>query len=76
MKVFVLLVVLSFFLAGCSEFAPVEKPAQNDVKLCAADVMICPDGTFVTRDPANDCNYKLCSEDGYGDPARELRPEE
>jgi hypothetical protein len=27
---------------------------------CTADVFECPDGSFVSRDAANDCQFKAC----------------
>lgn len=38
---------------------PVEPP-ENEGILCAADVLICPDGSFVNRDPDNQCQFKPC----------------
>ena len=29
--------------------------------ICAADVQQCPDGSFVSRDPAKNCEFKACS---------------
>lgn len=39
------------------------KPKSGDSenpKMCAADVKACPDGSFVGRDPMNDCKFKDC----------------
>ncbi len=33
-------------------------PVQN--KFCAADVKQCSDGSYVSRDPNNGCNFKAC----------------
>lgn len=52
-NILVLLSALFLMLAllGCVEEAPVA---------CTADVMECPDGTFVSRNPANNCAFYDC----------------
>ena len=39
-----------------------EDTNNNDI-FCTDDVNECPDGTFVSRDPSNGCNFEPCSED-------------
>ncbi|MFP4523884.1 MAG: hypothetical protein ACLFO2_01015 [Candidatus Woesearchaeota archaeon] len=34
---------------------------EEDPLMCAADVKECPDGSFVPRDPENDCEFKPCT---------------
>lgn len=33
---------------------------SDEMKLCTADVKQCPDGSFVARDPAKNCQFKPC----------------
>jgi len=40
-------------------------PAPVDVGVsCPEDVLECPDGSFVIRDPMNDCDYPACQDTG------------
>jgi hypothetical protein len=32
----------------------------DDAFVCAADVSECPDGSFVSRNPANGCKFDPC----------------
>ena len=38
------------------------KPFDNDTEpqVCTADVYTCPDGSYVSRDPSNDCQFEPC----------------
>lgn len=78
---FIFLLVL-VFLAGCEmiqeDFTPTGKVvAKEDIMaMCSAEVMICPDGSFVGRDPAHNCSFKACPSDGYGDPSEGWHPED
>ena len=40
-----------------------DKDDKDDAVFCTADVFECPDGSFVARDPANDCAFSPCPED-------------
>jgi hypothetical protein len=52
-----LLFVVAVFLVGCADSPPEEGP---EPKLCSADVLVCPDGSYVARDPDNNCAFKPC----------------
>lgn len=39
-----------------------EDTNNNDI-FCTDDVNECPDGTFVSRDPSNGCNFEPCADD-------------
>ena len=39
---------------------PPPPPLEEDVKLCPADVKRCPDGSWVSRNPARDCAFDPC----------------
>ncbi|MBI2108547.1 hypothetical protein HYT54_05465 [Candidatus Woesearchaeota archaeon] len=39
---------------------PAVSPASRPASVCAADVQQCNDGTYVSRDPANNCNFRAC----------------
>ena len=40
--------------------APPPPPLPEEGGACAADVRQCPDGSFVSRDPAQGCAFKAC----------------
>jgi hypothetical protein len=43
--------------------APVPPPppiAEEDAIVCPADVKLCPDGSYVSRDPARRCEFDRC----------------
>ena len=40
---------------------------DEDPLVCAADVKQCPSGTFVSRDPENDCEFKPCPDEDDSD---------
>jgi len=44
---------------------------NNDI-FCTDDVYECPDGTFVSRDPTNGCNFEPCQEDKVIDTEEEV----
>jgi hypothetical protein len=48
--ILVLLLTLSV-LPGCARQPPIA---------CTMEAMVCPDGTYVGRDPAANCAFKLC----------------
>jgi hypothetical protein len=41
--------------------APPPPPMVDDGTVCATDVKPCPDGTYVSRNPANGCAFDACS---------------
>lgn len=52
-------------LSGCK--AKVEEPAKiednsSEQKFCTMDAMLCPDGTALSRDPNNNCEFPACPE--------------
>ena len=57
-------------LAGCgapaatakkpSPAGPPPPPMPEEAIVCPADVRLCPDGSFVSRDPAKACAFKPC----------------
>ncbi len=50
-------------LIGISCAKETKTADTNDV-VCALDAKLCPDGTYVARDPNNNCEFKPCpSED-------------
>ncbi|MFP4524033.1 MAG: hypothetical protein ACLFO2_01780 [Candidatus Woesearchaeota archaeon] len=57
------LVALSVLVAGCSQDLPPPSEEQPSADVCAADVKECPDGSFVSRDPDNDCEFRPCPSD-------------
>ena len=45
---------------SCSETEFTKEELEQIV--CTADVYECPDGSFVGRDPMNNCEFKECSD--------------
>jgi hypothetical protein len=41
-------------------FAPPPPPLREDGIACPADVKQCPDGSFVSRNPASSCAFEPC----------------
>ena len=41
-----------------------------EAKFCATDVMQCPDGSFVARDPESDCAFRPCAGAAVCDPTQ------
>lgn len=39
---------------------PPPPPMPDEGIACAADVRQCPDGSYVSRNPANNCTFDLC----------------
>lgn len=50
--------LLMFFVAGMGNDQ--EAPSSEEMKICTMDVKECPDGSFVSRDPENNCKFKEC----------------
>lgn len=46
---------LLIFVSGCTQ------PPQGGPSVCTTDVMQCPDGSYVSRDPNNNCQFYQCS---------------
>jgi len=43
-----------------SPAGPPPPPMPDDPIVCAADVKQCPDGSYVSRNPANGCAFDAC----------------
>jgi hypothetical protein len=43
-----------------SPYAPPPPPMPEEGIVCPADVMQCPDGSFVSRSPARGCAFDAC----------------
>jgi len=41
-------------------YAPPPPPLPDEAVACAADVKPCPDGSFVSRNPAASCSFDPC----------------
>jgi len=60
----VILTFSLFLLASCN--SPVEKSDEKagdelrEPLFCTQDAKICPDGSAVSRDPLNQCQFKPC----------------
>ena len=62
-KIFVCVFVLLFctiLLSSCTQQQSNPTLEQGTGVLCTADVQECPDGSFVGRDPENNCMFKEC----------------
>lgn len=66
MKRFVVLTIFlfisskSFAMASTPDTKNPEKHNESELMFCAADAKACPDGSYVARDPKNDCKFKAC----------------
>lgn len=61
MKEIIITAMLLFLilLTSCSQTEFTKEELEQIV--CTADVSECPDGSFVGRDPMNNCEFKECS---------------
>lgn len=73
-KEIIILIIITILMTGCAkiqeDFKPAEKNISKDkdlLTMCSAELMVCPDDSYVGRDPNDDCNFKKCPTDGYGD---------
>lgn len=68
-----IIMLASVFLAACAQEMTVSDEEQPQVQeeipdedseriVCTADVMECPDGSYVSRDPDNNCEFMACPE--------------
>ena len=64
-----IILAVSVFLAACAQDAMLddEEQLQEEIPdeeperiLCPADVMECPDGSYVSRNPENNCEFAPC----------------
>ncbi len=51
-KISILILFLILLASSCT----------NNSTFCAQDVKLCEDGTYVSRDPTNNCEFKSCPE--------------
>lgn len=35
---------------------------HDNTEICEADIKVCPDGTYIRRDPLNNCEFNACPE--------------
>ncbi len=71
-KIFLILSIsmLVLFIAGCGEpvsdtddtSVPADNLTPDEPVVCAQDAKECPDGSYVSRDPTNDCEFDACPE--------------
>ncbi len=64
-KLFILVFIpLAIVLAACTQQKESNQETleinDNDQIFCAQDAKECPDGTFVGRDPKNNCEFEPC----------------
>ncbi len=60
-QMFIIIALLSLLLiTSCSQTEFTKEELEQIV--CTADVYECPDGSFVGRDPMNNCEFKECEE--------------
>jgi len=53
-------------VSACGTGAGTPLPTSGEGIFCTADVRQCPDGSFVSRNPANGCAFDSCP--GAGKP--------
>lgn len=59
MKKFLAVLIFIGLLVAMGK-APKKEKSESDVKFCTMDVKECSDGSFVSRDPENNCEFKKC----------------
>ena len=60
-QMFIIIALFSLILiTSCSQTEFTKEELEQIV--CTADVYECPDGSFVGRDPMNNCEFKECEE--------------
>lgn len=47
----------------CGDYKTPTPIIKNDSAVCATDVMQCPDGSYVSRNPDNNCEFYDCEDD-------------
>jgi hypothetical protein len=57
-----LIVVFILCILAFIMYAEKEETQLQEQIVCAQDVMDCPDGSFVARDPENNCEFPACPE--------------
>ena len=61
-QMFIIIALFSLLLiTSCSQTEFSKEELEQIV--CTADVYECPNGSFVGRDPMNNCEFKECEED-------------
>jgi hypothetical protein len=57
----IMAILAGLLLFGCTSQPQAPVPNSTAVT-CAADLHTCPDGTYVARDPANNCQFQSCNQ--------------
>ena len=68
MKTIILLIIIMTFVASCNQKEQNTTPVQTiktkaqikSIKSCTADVKECADGSYIGRDPENNCKFEKC----------------
>jgi len=55
----VLMLLITVALSACN--GDKQLPKRSTDVICTADVNVCPDGHYVTRNPQNDCEFDACN---------------
>lgn len=59
MKKFLALLIFGGLISAMGK-APKKEKSEDEIKFCTMDVKQCADGSFVSRDPENNCEFKKC----------------
>jgi len=59
-KIIILLLASSSLLAACDDSKRLPKRDSSGV-VCTDDMRVCPNGDYVARNPANNCEFDPCS---------------
>ena len=60
-----ILAILAVLITACGHVKDFSKPSiripqPSEPKVCTQDAKLCPDGSYVGRDPDNNCQIKPC----------------
>jgi hypothetical protein len=58
-KVTIFMLFMSMFLVACNDNGK-QLPQREASVACSADVRECASGSFVTRNPDNNCDFDIC----------------
>jgi len=70
----IFLVVLGSSGASRAMSSSPSEVTSDEMVFCAADAQACPDGSYVSRDPKNECKFRPCPSEKRDKPKAEDSP--
>lgn len=59
-------IILGMVLSACEEGRQLPPRSDNTLLDCPTDIKNCPDGSVVSRDPTQNCQFASCPEPACG----------